>query len=368
MDNCFSSKLNVLGFSHFAFINNYKFKNIINNVKQKINSLINESDKEKLREGCRDLANYLIKNKSPPTYYSTLKNIWEGTLKDWVKPHYEKLNKHGICPVIMDENGKKLLELKYEEEDFCEKKRKYLDEIKHLKRGKSRETEDTYLRKCNEYYIWIEQKQNFFDTKKDLFGTCYQKDNPRGKKKKKTPEFICDLMNPDTYKKLDECPSLDKLKPPKPVSKIEEINLPPHGQETSKDLNKSQVPLEQEIQTESADRVPTKKIAEHVQDNKPQPQSKPSREIQEHGHSIYPEKTRFMLPEDIFTQPESSDTLTIPTDSESSSLVKIGKTESSTPHLQGINSTSFSGDKASLTEISQHDSNSFLSVTPSKIP
>ncbi|SBS97291.1 STP1 protein [Plasmodium malariae] len=112
MENCVTSYLDVKGSTFFRYVNDQKFNKIKSYIISKTKSLTNENFEENFRKGCRELANYLIQNKTAPSYYN--KDIWEGVLKGWVKHHYEKLNKHGGCPVIMAEKDLALLNFKYE--------------------------------------------------------------------------------------------------------------------------------------------------------------------------------------------------------------------------------------------------------------
>ncbi|SBT00347.1 PIR Superfamily Protein, partial [Plasmodium malariae] len=198
--------LNVLASGFFKFSPDPKFKKIIKYVIEKSSTLSKISDQETFRKGCLDLAKYLIINKSPPVYYRDLKDMWEGAIKNWVKSHYEKLNIHGGCPVVMDENDMKILELKYEEEDFCKKRDTYLNEIKQLKRKHLRKCNDDYLRKCSEYKVWINLKKTYFDNNRSLIQNCYNKQKPSGKSiRKKGPELSCDIMNQEIFNEPTDC-------------------------------------------------------------------------------------------------------------------------------------------------------------------
>ncbi|SBT85772.1 STP1 protein [Plasmodium malariae] len=133
--------LSVRGSSFFRFVNDHYFKIITKNIIEKTSSLNNENNKEEFRKKCLDLANYVIHNKIAPSYHNQV--IWERAIKGWTESHYEKLNKYGGFPLILEEKDKKNLELKYEEVDFCDKRKKYLDEIQRLK-GKLPSNSDKY--------------------------------------------------------------------------------------------------------------------------------------------------------------------------------------------------------------------------------
>ncbi|SBT86134.1 STP1 protein [Plasmodium malariae] len=208
MEKCFSLHISVRGKSFFRFLRDQDFKNITKNIIEKTSLLNNENNKEEFRKKCLDLANYVIHNKIAPSYHNQV--IWERAIKGWVESHYEKLNKYGGCPLILEEKDKNFLKMKYEEVDFCEKKNEYLKEIKRL----SKKSKDSYRysNKCNEYNEWIGQMKKHFEAKKSLFGTCYGTKNKK-KQNKESSEFTCDLMNDQTFEQPTYCPPVDKLQP-----------------------------------------------------------------------------------------------------------------------------------------------------------
>ncbi|SBT85854.1 STP1 protein [Plasmodium malariae] len=199
MEKCFSSHLSVRGSSFFRFVNDHYFKNITKNIIEKTSSLNNENNKEEFRKKCLDLANYVIHNKKAPSYRNQV--IWERAIKSWAESHYEKLNKYGGCPFILEEKDIEILEIKYKEVDFCEKKSQELKEIKRLKTQHSRGCNNEYLKKCREYNAWINDMKNYFDGKKSLIQNCYQKNNSR----KKGSQSICNILNLETFKEPPDC-------------------------------------------------------------------------------------------------------------------------------------------------------------------
>ncbi|KAI4841054.1 hypothetical protein MKS88_000822 [Plasmodium brasilianum] len=189
MDNCFSEYYNSYGTQTFTISRLSVFKNIENEIKQKTSSLINENDKDTFRNGCFYLADYLIKNKNPPQLYKDHKKTWKGTLNYKLNNYYKNLVIHGGCPLILEEDDKKILKLKYEEIDFCEKKKRDLDEIKAL--STNQKNHNTYIK------------------------------------------FTCDLRNKETFKTLTECSSLRTFSPPQSLYE-KKVTLPSQGQETPK--------------------------------------------------------------------------------------------------------------------------------------
>ncbi|KAI4839239.1 hypothetical protein MKS88_001783 [Plasmodium brasilianum] len=251
-----------------------EFRTIENVIKQKTRSLINEDDKNNFRNVCFYLANYLIANKNPPRYYELYRVAWKGTLYNRLKDYYKKLDKHGGCPLILEEKDKNILELKYEQADFCEKKNEYLDEIQRLK-GELPSNSDKYLCRCNEYNEWIEQKKKYFEERSSLFGTCYQKTDQN--KKKRPSEFICDLTNPKTFEKISDCQVPYKLSPREAASDISEKDSQTKGQEKHEESTMLHESPKHDKQTHPTGRTGTKGVDQDSDHN--QNRQKPQQEL-----------------------------------------------------------------------------------------
>ncbi|SBT86079.1 STP1 protein [Plasmodium malariae] len=176
------------------------FNKIVNHIKVDIDDIIAKNDKKVLKDKCLYLANYLVNNKSPPYYYLPEKATWEKALKEWLSPHYKKLDKLGGCPLIMNQNDLEILELKYKVDDFCEKRKSYLDELRQSQGNPK--SDSNYSSKCDSYNEWIEEKKGYFTTKKKLFENCYEIDKTQ-KGRRKT----CNIMDPETFNKLPNCRS-----------------------------------------------------------------------------------------------------------------------------------------------------------------
>ncbi|SBS98100.1 PIR Superfamily Protein, partial [Plasmodium malariae] len=247
MDNCFSSKLNVRssGFLNYAVDRN--FKKIRQYITSKTATLSNKSDKQTIRKVCRDLSKYLIENKSPPSYYRSSKDTWEGAIKNWVRSQYEKVDILGKCPVVMDENDMKLLELKYEEEDFCEKRSTYMNKIKRLERGISKTCDDEYLKICNEYNDWIDAMKIYFDTKTNPFQYCYIKKPNKGKRRQRQ-EIFCDVFQKETFTKT-HCIPINKIPSCRTLLEKKSVSSQESDQEKDKLQPKSEVSMEISSQT-----------------------------------------------------------------------------------------------------------------------
>ncbi|KAI4841360.1 hypothetical protein MKS88_000601 [Plasmodium brasilianum] len=168
MDKCFTPKLNVQASGYFLFIRESKFNNIKTYVK---------------------------------IYYSRLKDIWEGTIYNWIKVEYEKLKQHGGCPVIMNEKDLALLNLNYEVEDFCEEKETRMNEISCLKKGHTDEGKcnSECALKIKEYNSWINSKKDYFNNKKEpIISKCNIQPSHFPTKK-------CNILGSNIFSMLTEC-------------------------------------------------------------------------------------------------------------------------------------------------------------------
>ncbi|SBS98962.1 STP1 protein, partial [Plasmodium malariae] len=222
------------------------FQKIIQNIKKKT-AKVNKSDKEAVRNVCRNLSKYLINNKSPPPHYISFKDKWEGVLKMWVQSHYEKLNIHGGCPVVMDENDMKILELKYDEEDFCEKRNTYLTKIQQLKPRISKTCDNEYLQKCNEYNDWINGRNIYFQEKVSLIKGCYRKE-PITRKRGKKQETLCNILKEETFRPSLDCLLIDQNPTCKNLQEKKKEDLQKGDQKIAEKPSETEAPTEQSLQ------------------------------------------------------------------------------------------------------------------------
>ncbi|SCO92859.1 STP1 protein [Plasmodium malariae] len=246
MDSCFSSKLNVRGSGFFTYFYDLNFQKIIQNIKNK-SANVNKSDKEAFRNVCRNLSKYLIENKSPPPYYSRFKDTWEGALKKWVQSHYEKIDIHKECPVILEENEMKILELKYDEEDFCEKRSTYLSEIRQLKPRTLKTCGEEYLKKCNEYNDWINKRNIYFRERVSLINGCYRKESVIGKKGKRQ-KSLCNILEEETFRTSLDCALIDQNPTCKNLQEKKKEDLQ-ESQKTAENPSKTETSMVQAVQT-----------------------------------------------------------------------------------------------------------------------
>ncbi|SCN45330.1 STP1 protein [Plasmodium malariae] len=240
MEECFTSALEYYIYPKFQRIQRY--------IKSKTSSINNNTNKEQFRSVCRELADYLIREKGAPHYVDQKR--WEGTLKNYMKTYFKNLTEHGGCPLILHDKEKAILDFQYEVHDFCEQKNNYLSEIAQLKQKKK--CVDKCLRKCNEYNTWIVQRQNYFNTNEYSIKGCYK----IPKTKKRDSESLCDIRRPKTFSTLSECATVLPVPPGDPVPKKDLTSS--HNADTSTD----------NIQSES--QFQTEKVVEIKHDEKTQ--------------------------------------------------------------------------------------------------
>ncbi|SBS97109.1 STP1 protein [Plasmodium malariae] len=188
-----------LGYEALILYKTPKFLRIKQYVRENTSSLKNEDNKNKFREGCLALAEYLIREKKTPP--SQNPSTWEGTLKEWIKPHYKPLDKFGGCFVILDEEDKRILDLKYKLEDFCKEKKQKIKEIKCLKGGRttSNNCNGTCLNQIREYNAWINEKKLFFDENNSFIKNKCKNGISQFQRKN------CNILETKTFNKLPIC-------------------------------------------------------------------------------------------------------------------------------------------------------------------
>ncbi|SBS98050.1 STP1 protein [Plasmodium malariae] len=261
MEKCLPTYSRIYGNNVFRYQVEPRFTKVVNHIKNIINDTIIKNDKEQLRNKCLYLARYLIDNKTPPNYYISQKEIWEKTLNVWLSPYYEKQDKLGGCPLIMDEKHLEILELKYEVDNFCKERITHLNELRQLQRNPK--SDSSYTSKCEEYNIWISEKEKYFNTKKYLIETCYE----RGQTKI-GPKKTCDILDPQTFKKQLNCT------PSHPVSP---------GHVLAETKNKSSSEGEKKIESKFTTQDINQQVVPDVLETAAQPRS-------QHGEHNTPEK------------------------------------------------------------------------------
>ncbi|KAI4837519.1 hypothetical protein MKS88_003996 [Plasmodium brasilianum] len=254
MENCIPKHFTLSGMSGYSLTRREPFRTIRTYIQNKTNFLKTVKDKNLFRNECKLLADYLIKNMSPPQGTSQI--MWESLLKFWLNQYFIDITKYGGCPMILKKEDKELLVLKYKEDDFCKKRTTDLKEIESLKKTNSGKCETICLEKCKEYNVWIRKMKDEFETKKGLFISCYKKQSPKKKLKKQIQEPVCNILDQNTFNELSECITPNSEKSTEGLLETERKGLETQIQNTAQIIPKSHVqqeidvPISPEAQTE----------------------------------------------------------------------------------------------------------------------
>ncbi|SCP03051.1 STP1 protein [Plasmodium malariae] len=241
MDSCFSSELSALGFGSFTFFGEPKFNRLRQLISDKTSSLSKVNDKKLFREKCFELADLLIKYKAPPAHYSQQKEKWEGAIRDWFRRYYKDLKNYGGCFIILDEEDKKILQLIYDAEDFCEEKESKKPNKKCLQeaRDNSYNCDSKCSSEINQYNAWIVNKKSYFANEKEkIYQKCKKDDTLFS-----FPKRSCDVFKAQTFETILECKTskLTTLKRPEQ----EKLSL---SQDQTQDTKSNQIKSEKSTQ------------------------------------------------------------------------------------------------------------------------
>ncbi|KAI4841578.1 STP1 protein [Plasmodium brasilianum] len=193
--------LHGFGYSSVQYILNPIFRSIGKHIKNITSSLRVEKNKREFRKNCLDLADYIIEKNHAPEYLDQSK--WDLALKNWYQIRYKDLTRHGECPMIIEQNERNLLELSYDVKDFHEKKIRDLRRLKPFlieNNTYSCNNDQSCMQIFNEYNIWINDRKNYFEEKRQLI----QKNSSSVQRKLKFSIPINNLLNPEIYSELSE--------------------------------------------------------------------------------------------------------------------------------------------------------------------
>ncbi|SBT87577.1 STP1 protein [Plasmodium malariae] len=268
MENCFNSYPVVQGITAINLYSQQVFKQVGANIKSQVSSLKSENKKEKFREKCKNLADYLINSKHPNGYIQEY--IWKGSLRTWYSKNFTGITQHGGCFMIFNNEEKKLLELIYDAYDFCEKKKQYMQILSKYKKNNSSiydcNSDENCINKCAEYNIWIKDREDHFNNKKSLL-------HSKCKNKISLSKFStknCDIMKSQTFQKVSKC-SVSNTRisahiTPEEINEVSEESLRENkAQEPSKSLKQS---LSQEenspnVQTSHSEKLHHEEVLKH---------------------------------------------------------------------------------------------------------
>ncbi|SBT87645.1 STP1 protein [Plasmodium malariae] len=193
--------LHGFGYSSVQYILNPIFRSIGKHIKNITSSLRVEKNKREFRKNCLDLADYIIEKNHAPEYLDQSK--WDLALKNWYQIRYKDLTRHGERPMIIEQNERNLLELSYDVKDFHEKKIRDLRRLKPFlieNNTYSCNNDQSCMQIFNEYNIWINDRKNYFEEKRQLI----QKNSSSVQRKLKFSIPINNLLNPEIYSELSE--------------------------------------------------------------------------------------------------------------------------------------------------------------------
>ncbi|SBS95406.1 PIR Superfamily Protein, partial [Plasmodium malariae] len=173
------------------------------NILSRISSLKKESDKESFREKCKNLADYLINSKDPYGHYQEY--IWKGALRTWYSKYFTGITQHGGCFMIFNSEEKNLLELIYDADDFCSKKKQYMEILNIYKKNNSSiydcNSDQNCLSTCDEYKTWFEySKKQLQDKRSFIEKNCKNK-----KALLEFPTTKCNILKPETFNLTPVC-------------------------------------------------------------------------------------------------------------------------------------------------------------------
>ncbi|KAI4836248.1 hypothetical protein MKS88_004036 [Plasmodium brasilianum] len=251
------------GYSSFQYLLNGKFRNIRNHILSVTSILEKEKRKSVFREKCLELADYIIsENKAPPNFEQ---NKWNQALKNLSEYKYRALSRHGGCPMILEQNDRDLLVLKYDAEDFYKKKQWELKRIEQFQKEENIYdcNENRFcMKKYKEYNVWIKEREKYFQNKKSIIDR--NSSNEQTKITFTTP--ISKLLSSETFSELSE---ISISSSPPADEKIENLN--PKESETLQKKISISSPSTHEAGTEAS---PKKISSDSSEDTQSEHQSK----------------------------------------------------------------------------------------------
>ncbi|KAI4841339.1 STP1 protein [Plasmodium brasilianum] len=242
-----------LGMGSVYYLKEAKFKKILKEAKTRTDTLKQVKNKNEFRNNCLNLADYIIKEKTAPQHFS--QNNWERALINWLKPKYEGLKKYGGCPVILKDNDKELLKLKYDADDFYEQKIRTERKLKAF--GKNQE--DSYIcnndakckSTCKEYNEWIKNREEYFKEKKSFIERNSKINNANISFRNP----INDLLNPETFNIFPKCSILEppengQLQPEEHAKGSEKVQTVSESPSEFQDQSDKVVEILRKVETE----------------------------------------------------------------------------------------------------------------------
>ncbi|SBS98711.1 STP1 protein [Plasmodium malariae] len=303
MDSCFSSNLRVLSFQALRYRLYPELNQHGNYIINETAELKRETNKDKFRTKCINLANFII-NLNPKTQYIDI-NKWKGALKTFYGSQYTEISKkYGGCPMILEEENKKILLLKYDAEDFCDEKEK--------KKPKCVKSADFSLKKCDnscfnkirDYNAWIKnRKDHFMNNKEFIYKKC-KKNNPL----LLFPKKSCDVLNDKTFEEIPQCVASD---PPIDHTTVQQNNE--QHPDVSQDLtiHPDQDSLKSSLQIQNLTTQQSESASDHQAEDQKSLSATPNMEKQsDTAESVQTETPSFIPNSDILPSETGKETKT----------------------------------------------------------
>ncbi|SBT85811.1 STP1 protein [Plasmodium malariae] len=259
MDSCFSSYVPIFGYDAWRLRTKPEFKKIITHVQEKTNSLKNEKNKQVFRRVCLELADYLIKKKKESPPYER-EDKWELALKYWLQQYYKGLNKYGICPMILNEDDKKVLDFIYEAEDFCSEKKGKKPNCINTDERSNKKCDSACLSKIQAYNAWVKNRKVYFKNNKDLINRKCKNINSL----LPFPKRSCDVLNDKTFEEIPQCEASDPPVLKQTVKNEEEESATEQDLTKAKDESSQIFPINNEQKNEGQ-RPPASEHEEQLQ-------------------------------------------------------------------------------------------------------
>ncbi|KAI4837523.1 hypothetical protein MKS88_004000 [Plasmodium brasilianum] len=259
MDSCFSSYVPIFGYDLLRFLTKPEFKKIITHVQEKTNSLKNEKNKQNFRRVCLELAEYLINKKKNPLHFEK-QDKWELALKHWLQNYFKVRTRHGICPMILEEENKNILNLIYEAEDFCSEKNRKKPNCINTDKSSNKKCDSACLSKIQAYNAWVNNRKVYFKNNEDLINRKCKNINSL----LPFPKRSCDVLNDKTFEEIPQCEASDPPVLKQTVKKEEEESATEQDLTKAKDESSQICPINNEQKNEDQ-RPPASEHEEQLQ-------------------------------------------------------------------------------------------------------
>ncbi|VUZ99717.1 PIR protein [Plasmodium vivax] len=185
------------------------FDSVINYVGEKIGKLNKEKSADSFIRECRELNGYLTRNRSDCN--QCYGHSYQGTtnIDAAVKIYLETVTKFGGCPHPFTSEDAERIKLISDIEEFCEKKKGYIREIKPLKSQcvakKDCSSSEPYKTKCSKYLEWLDERERYFFGKKERIAHFNNKSPPQV-----NLSLYCDVTKHETFENKDDICHKDK--------------------------------------------------------------------------------------------------------------------------------------------------------------